>query len=292
MELRTVLYGYCKYQFSFLVNEEEASIVRRIFSDYISGKTLLQISTALTQEKVAYYRDRTTWSKQTVRRVIENPHYTGDYDYPAIIDEEIYQMANAVRLEKGGERQKDSPEIRYLKYHTKCTQCGARVTRKNHYSGQREAWYCVNGCKTNRYLDDKAFFADIYAIINRVIHRPELLICTEGEGSIYSPSIKVQRDERTLSDLLQKDKVSFQSAKKALFDILSEKFDCCTLDRTADVTDALIAHIGDIEQIDSVDVDLFKVIIEEILINKNGEVTVRFVNDAVIGKDKGVMTNE
>ncbi len=177
----------------------------------------------------------------------------------------------------------------------KCACCGfwKNDSRKNYYiSGQREAWYCVNGCKTNRYLDDKVFFADLFTIINRVICRPEFLIRTEGECSVYSPSIKVQRDERTLSDLLQKDKVSFQSAKKALFNILSEKFDCCTLDRTADVTDALIAYMGGIEQINSVDVDLFKVIIEEILVDKDGEITVRFVNDAVIGKDKEVMTNE
>jgi len=52
VELRTVLYGYNKYQFQFLINEEEAIIVRRIYDEYISGKTLLQIANALTAESV------------------------------------------------------------------------------------------------------------------------------------------------------------------------------------------------------------------------------------------------
>jgi len=121
MELRTILYGYNKYQFAYSVNEEEAKIVRRIFKEYINGKTLLQIANSLTQEKVVYYRDRTTWSKQAVRRVLENAHYTGDKEYPAIIGGDIYKKANSLRLEKGGDREKDTPEIHYLKFHTKCT---------------------------------------------------------------------------------------------------------------------------------------------------------------------------
>ena len=75
MELRTILYGYDKYQFEYLINEEEAKIVRRIFNEYLAGKTLLQIGNALTEERVVYYKERTTWSKQAVRRVLENQHY-------------------------------------------------------------------------------------------------------------------------------------------------------------------------------------------------------------------------
>ena len=282
MELRTVLYGYSKYQFDYFINEEEAMMVRRIFEDYIAGKTLLQISKELTQERVVYYKDRTTWSKQAVRRVIDNAHYYGDAEYPAIIDRETYQKANTVRLGKGGDREKDSAEVHYLKYHTKCAQCGARITRKSHYSGQREAWHCVNGCKLSRYLDDKAFYSDIFGIINRVIERPELLISTDASESAYTPSIKVQRDERTFFGLLQNDKVTFQSAKKMYFDVLSEKFDCCTLDRAAEITDVLITYVADLAPIDKIDIPLFKVIVNEILVDEEGKVSVRFVNDAVI----------
>lgn len=286
MELRTILFGYKKYQFEYFVNEDEAKIVQRIYSEYISGKTLLQIANTLTEEGVVYYRDRTTWSKQAVRRIIENSHYTGDEEYPAIIEKKIYKEANRLRLGKGGDREKDTPEIRYLKYHTKCTRCGGRISRKSHYSREREAWNCVNGCKTSRYLDDKAFLSDILTIINSVINNPNLLLQPHSTDETYTPSIKVQRDERTLSDLLQKENVTFLSAKKLYFDVLSEQFDLCAIDKSHAVTDALIDYVGECAPVDDIDPELFKVIIDEIFVDEEGRISIRFVNDAVISTDE------
>lgn len=286
MELRTILFGYKKYQFEYFVNEDEAKIVQRIYSEYISGKTLLQIANTLTEEGVVYYRDRTTWSKQAVRRIIENSHYAGDEEYPAIIEKKIYKEANKLRLGKGGDREKDTPEIRYLKYHTKCTRCGGRISRKSHYSREREAWNCVNGCKTSRYLDDKAFLSDILTIINSVINNPNLLLQPHSTDETYTPSIKVQRDERTLSDLLQKENVTFLSAKKLYFDVLGEQFDLCAIDKSHAVTDALIDYLSECAPVDDIDSELFKVIIDEIFVDEEGRISIRFVNDVVISTDE------
>jgi len=292
VELRTVLYGYNKYQFQFLINKEEAIIVRRIYDEYISGKTLLQIANALTAESVVYYRDRTTWSKQAVRRVIENSHYAGDKEYPAIVEKGVYKKANKLRLEKGGDREKDTPEIRYLKYHTKCAQCGGRITRKAHYSGKREAWHCVNGCKTSRYLDDKAFLSDILSIINCVLDNPNILLRPHSEEEQYRPSIKVQRDERTLNDLMQRDNMTFVSAKKMYFDVLADQFDLCKIDRSYAVTDALVEYVAECEPIDDVSTDLFRVIVAEILVDDAGRVSIKFANDAVIKTDERGVDDE
>ena len=50
MELRTLLYGYNKHQFRFLINETESAVVRGIFDEYISGGTLQKIADRLTAE--------------------------------------------------------------------------------------------------------------------------------------------------------------------------------------------------------------------------------------------------
>ena len=47
MELRRILYGYRKEQFEFYVVSEEAVIVRRIFNEYIGGRTLKDIAELL-----------------------------------------------------------------------------------------------------------------------------------------------------------------------------------------------------------------------------------------------------
>ena len=133
MGLRTILYGYRKEQFEYFIVPEEAEIVKLIFKDYLAGKTLLEIATSLTSMHIVYYQDKTTWSKQAIRRILENNHYLGDDDYPQIVDKQSFYKANEMRLSRGGEREKDTDEISYLKKHTVCDCCGKNFSRKSHY---------------------------------------------------------------------------------------------------------------------------------------------------------------
>ena len=222
-----------------------------------------------------------------MRRILENAHYTGDKEYPAIVDRKTFRKANDLRLGKGGDREKDSEEIHYLKYHTRCMQCGGRYTRRNHYSGQRERWYCVNGCKTPKYLDDDAFFGEIIDIVNAVTVNPELLITAHREDKLYQPTIQVQRNERTMNSILSQEALNFQTAKKALFDLLSEQFDCCEMERSGAVTDALIEYMKGCKPIDAINVALFKVILSGIQVDESGTVALRFTNDAIISAERG-----
>ena len=64
MELRTLLYGYNKHQFRFLINETESAVVRGIFDEYISGGTLQKIADRLTAENTVYYKDKTVFDLQ------------------------------------------------------------------------------------------------------------------------------------------------------------------------------------------------------------------------------------
>lgn len=66
MELRTLLYGYNKHQFRFLINETESAVVKGIFDEYIGGGTLQKIADRLTAENTVYYKDKTVWNKHTV----------------------------------------------------------------------------------------------------------------------------------------------------------------------------------------------------------------------------------
>ena len=91
MELRFVLYGYYKEQFIFRVVPEEAEIVQKIYRDYVKGSPLSEIAKELTNNGVPYYKDKTEWSKNTVRRILENTHYLGDDEYPAIISKALLQ---------------------------------------------------------------------------------------------------------------------------------------------------------------------------------------------------------
>ena len=91
MSSRWVLYGYEKKENQFNISIPESVIVRKIFSLYINGSALKKIAEILTEQKVVYYEDKRHWNKNMVARIIENPHYVGDEEYPSIIDEETFK---------------------------------------------------------------------------------------------------------------------------------------------------------------------------------------------------------
>lgn len=174
MSSRWVLYGYKVFNGVFEIIPEEAEIVSRIFDEYISGLSLKKISEKLTVDAVVYKPGKSEWNKNMVSRIIENPHYAGDEHYPAIIGTDIFESALTRKNALGGKREKDIPEIKYLKSIIFCSTCGERVHRLGKYS-TREKWLCNNKCEDAEYFDDITLIHKILSVINLAILNPESL---------------------------------------------------------------------------------------------------------------------
>lgn len=62
-----------------LVDEETAPIVWRIFHDYSTGKGFTEIASGLTNEHIPSPRGADRWSPQTIRAILANKIYAGEY---------------------------------------------------------------------------------------------------------------------------------------------------------------------------------------------------------------------
>jgi len=60
------------------INEQEAKIVRRIYSDFLDGATFRGIARTLTEEKILSPRGKSHWSPETIRSILSNEKYQGD----------------------------------------------------------------------------------------------------------------------------------------------------------------------------------------------------------------------
>ena len=79
-------YGYQvgeKYQ--WIIHEEEAKIVRRIYADLQAGKNYTQIITGLTQDRIPTPQGGDIWSLSTIKGILSNVVYKGDYLYQKYI---------------------------------------------------------------------------------------------------------------------------------------------------------------------------------------------------------------
>ena len=75
----TVCYGYKVSRTGELViNPTEANIVLFIFHHFMNGDSLGKISDALARKGIASPTGKTTWSRETISKLLANEKYMGD----------------------------------------------------------------------------------------------------------------------------------------------------------------------------------------------------------------------
>ena len=92
-------YGYDYNNQGLLINNDEAKIIRQIFSDYLNGLSMKKISDKLNRQNIPTKKNK-TWASQTISRILKNPLYCGYYhwegykhlgQHPAIIDNTLFK---------------------------------------------------------------------------------------------------------------------------------------------------------------------------------------------------------
>ena len=117
---RKILYGYRIRNGILEIVPEEQQTVNRIFTLYNAGASYQGISDALNQGNIPYSQEVPLWNKHKVKRLLENPRYTGQDDYPAIVDMEVFRA--------GRQRTAEKSPITYLTPYFQCT-CGGKLIR-------------------------------------------------------------------------------------------------------------------------------------------------------------------
>ena len=101
---RSIPFGYCMVNGRYALNAPEADAVRKIFADYIGGKSLKTIAAEMT---IPYIMGKSAWNKNMVCRVLENQKYIGENGYPQIITSEDFDLAARIKSERNTYRKPD-----------------------------------------------------------------------------------------------------------------------------------------------------------------------------------------
>ena len=83
-------YGYRNERGKAIIDEEQADQVRRIFKGYLSGLAYVAAAEAVGLKL----------NHPSVKKILQNERYLGDKYYPAIIDQETFERAEAERFKR------------------------------------------------------------------------------------------------------------------------------------------------------------------------------------------------
>ena len=278
------LYGYNKKNCKLTINEEEAPIVKKIFTLYSSGEYGFRKIGEMLANEGHYTKSGKVFSDVTLKKMIKNPRYKGWYtanlseveDYkthkkvpkpkeewvmykdesgnvPAIIDEDLWDKANAIhdermkRWNKNVLNKKSFLENRNYTSKIFCLEHNSTFIRSA--SGKRKnnpVWQCneflrhgIKGCATPRlyekYLDEifstmmEKIMDDKEMILNNITNDYVLLI-KESNSTYDYENLNIKLKEKQmfkdkLLDMLLKNIISdedFMKKNKILTDEINE----------------------------------------------------------------------
>ncbi len=78
----------------------QAGAVKLIYQSYVDSMSIAAITEMLESASIPSPQNKPTWGKQTITNVLSNPHYLGDADYPKIIDSELFNMVQEIKVKR------------------------------------------------------------------------------------------------------------------------------------------------------------------------------------------------
>ncbi len=275
---RVIPFGYCMRNGNITVDFAESKAVVKIFEEYLNGSSLLQIAKIMESEKIRYSEDSDKWNKNMVKRIIENERYLGNDKYPQIISETFYNQANEKRVSKATSMCMISEDLQEIRNRTYCSECSHRLSRIGGNS-RSVKWDCRNpDCFRFEYqITDQMIIGAVLTVLNTAIANPNL-IESSGEVSTYSPNADVVRKQNEINQMLDSPQVNFDRVKSEIFKLAEMKYSCCSYDDSSQKTEQLRRLLESKEQLDTLDIGLFKFCVNRIWISHFCTIEVEFIN--------------
>ena len=259
-------------------NPKEVLAVITIFSEYLKGKSLLEI----TKQMDVPYSDGAVWNKNMVKRIIENEKYLGTDKYPQLIDEDTFHRANAKKEKKALSLCVISEELQQVRNLTFCKECAHRLFRRGGNT-RSEKWDCRNQrCYPLDYrLTDQMLIGAILNVLNSVIANPSLLE-SSSESSTYAPSGEVIRQQNEIRHMMDSTQLDYERTKSEILRLAQMQYDCCTYSEKPQQTEFLKGLLVGHEQLNSLDIGLLKSCVSRIWVSHFCTIEIELINGTII----------
>ena len=195
-------YSYDKATRKLVINESEARVVRRMYAEYVDGKSLFAISQGLNQDHIPPRAKRSQgWWQTAVRQVLLNPVYKGTevvnrhahislinsmdlsnaimMSVPALVSEHKWQIAQARML--GNKHIKPNKQgTHLLQGMITCAICGYHFASKRHYYTCRGRMKYVHPDGLSRckapYIRKDWLESEVWKRIEEIMNDPNKLL--------------------------------------------------------------------------------------------------------------------
>lgn len=290
MKIRNIPYGYQYKNGSIAIHEKETETVKRIFTEYLNGLSLLKIAEQLNNEQIEYMLGVCGWNKSRIKRIIEDERYLGTNGYPPIIDDDTHKILMQIKSEKNTQKGTDrKADIFNLGVPILCPKCGSKMCRRHDSKRKCQDWWLCqnNNCKNIISISDNDLIYGITECLNTVISNSDIIeTVTDADKE---PSLDVYRLENEIGRVLDSHSFNKNTLRKKMLECVSLKYR--NIDSQKYISEKLKADFANASPLSAFSMDLFSRSVKAINLNRNGIVSIVLMNYQEIGKEQSDDTN-
>ena len=241
---RTQPFGYRMEYGKVVADPEEARWVVYIYKQYLLGQSLKSLSDALCGMAIRYDAGK-QWNKNMIARILQDKRYTGDGQYPRIIDTEIFQSALDKRSGKIATTQISKAQ---------------KVLRRK--SGQR----------ITPHIEHEVLY-----LLNTLAGKPEMIIIPPAASKANTELDTLQSELQTMMERLPVDE---EQAREKLMELTVAMYEA--IDPREYETRRLQDIFEREQPRTELDADLIEATISAVTIDSLGKVKIKLKNDQII----------
>lgn len=257
MSNRTLPYGYCYKNGIIAIESKESKVLKRIFSAYLNGDSMLTIAEQLNREKIEYASGVIGWNKGRLKHLIDNPRYLGTEVYPQIIEQATYEKIQKAKHSRNTQKDTDkAQEIFRLTVPVRCPICGSLMRRRHDSRCKcQERWTCENtACRLRIEISDTELLTALADLLGTVTADS----ITLPAETPYEPSAEVIRLNNEISRMLDMAEIDKAVLRSKMTECFRQKYkelgnECCAVQRlkaelgsTADIAERLNRAVSEI----------------------------------------------
>lgn len=254
---------------------EESSLLQNLFDNYLKGASLIKLTETAQQTGIKFRENTERWNKNMIARMLDDERYWNDDGFPPIVSKEIGFAITALRKQKTTSQ----CPIQFIKKKLVCCICVENVNR-NGKNAPRIRWDCPKCGWHFGPITDNELKYEVTEKLLAICRNPQM---TEPERSTNnSLSIQAIRLTNEINQLLDQREVDANHTLSLILECAAEKYKTCSIKESDHLTIKLKTLFQEHSNDEKLDRELFEQTVKQVILQPDGSVQLRLLNEKII----------
>lgn len=274
-KIRSCPFGYRMENGTYIVVPEERRLIEQIFTRYLDGASLQQLSIMAEETGLKFRENASSWNKNMVSRILDNSRYWDGEQYLPIVEREIAMKVADLKQSKASPRS----QTPFIQKRMTCPYCGSRLKR-NGKKSHRTFWDCKFCQQRLGPIPDDTLLQVVTERFLAVCLNPHMV--EPAKESAESLSIQAARLTNEINQAMNQREVDPNELLPLILECAAEKYKTCSIKEADHLTITLKALFQVHSNDTTLDRELFERAVKQVILQPDASVQLRLLNDIVV----------